>query len=207
MQVLTARLTDQRNAPWHKCQTSILPCRLISIVCMLFSQCMQVCCRCIIPLYLLCALMTVKLCEFCKCLHVLLCRRMRGPLHTLPSKQLGNAFPWQQCKSAYFQMPAGKTWHVLVQIIGKSMTMQQFLQSLIRTTQSTSKLRAQMGRSYMRVAWCLLTCSAASKTQSATTLLALSNVEACEEVSLQSQSCCCFVLVLQYVMTSGFSCK
>ena len=35
------------------------------------------------------------------------CRQMRGPLHTLPSKQLGNAFLWQQCKSACFQMPAG----------------------------------------------------------------------------------------------------
>lgn len=35
------------------------------------------------------------------------CRQMRGPLHTLPSKQLGNAFPWQQCKSACFQVPAG----------------------------------------------------------------------------------------------------
>ncbi len=88
----------------------------------------------------------------CKCLPVLLCRQMRGPLHTLPLRQLGNAFPWQQCKYACFQMPAGWTWHVLVQIIGKSMIMQQFLQSLIHTTHLTSKLRAQMGRSYMRVA-------------------------------------------------------
>ncbi|DBB16324.1 TPA: hypothetical protein ACH3X3_014630 [Trebouxia sp. C0006] len=56
----------------------------------------------------------------------------------------------------------------------------------------TSKLRAQTGRSYMRVAWCLLTCFAAFKIQSASTLLALSSAEACEQVSLQSQNCHCW---------------
>jgi len=55
-----------------------------------------------------------------------------------------------------------------------------------------------MGRSYMRVAWCLLTCFAASKTQSASTLLALSNAEACEEASLQPQDCCCWSWCYDY---------
>lgn len=136
------------------------------------------------------------------------CRQMRGPLHTSPSKQSGSAFPWQQCKSACFQMPAGWTWHVLVQIIGKSMIMQQFLQSLIPITHLTLISRAQTGRSYTRMAWCLLTCFAASKTQSASTLLALSNAEACEGAGLQSQDCCCWSWWYSTsLMTLGFACR